>query len=113
MPVIKIDKCLNCGVKHEWLFSGMTLRELRELKKLTGMTANQFATAGDDGDPEALAALVWILHKRDKITVGFDDVDLDFNDFSMEPTEQEKKEIEELEQRMQRAAENGKEIPKA
>lgn len=108
MPIINIKKCLNCGVAHEWLFSGMTLKELREVKKLTGMKAKDFASAGDDGDPEALAALVWILHKRAKITVPFDDVDLDFNDFSMEPTDEEQKEMDALEKRMQKAAEEGK-----
>ena len=112
MPVIKIKKCLNCGIAHEWLFTGMTLRELRDIKRLTGMKAKDFAQAGDDGDPEALAVLVWLLHKRSKITVGFDDVDLDFDDFSMEPTEQEAAEMEELEKRMQEAAEKGQD-PKA
>lgn len=96
MPFIKVKKCLNCGVSHEWLFEGMTLKELRDIKRLTGMRTKDFAMAGDEGDPEALAALVYILHKREKIVMPFDDVDLDFNDFEMEPTEEEAKALADL-----------------
>lgn len=105
MPLIKIGKCLNCEVEHEWLFQGATLKELRLIKELTGMNGKQFATAGDDLDPEALAALIYILHKRDKINLKFEAVDLDFNDFDMEPTKEEAEEIAKLEKEMQAAAE--------
>lgn len=82
------------------------------IKALTGMSAEQFARAGDDGDPDALAALICILHKRDKINIALDDVDVDFEDFDMEVTAEEKAAIEELEKEMQRRADNGKEAPK-
>jgi hypothetical protein len=107
MPVIKVKNCLNCGIEHEWLFSGATLKELRMIKELTGMNGKQFAMAGDDLEPEALAALVYMLHKRDRITVPFEDVDLDFNDFEMTPTDEELAEIDRLEKEMQAAAEKG------
>lgn len=94
MPLITVNNCLNCGIKHEWLFSGATLKELRVIKKITGMGQAAFAAAGDEGDPEALAALLYILHNRDKIKVPFDDIDLDFEQFSMEPTEDEKEAYE-------------------
>jgi hypothetical protein len=97
MPLIKIESCLNCEISHEWLFDGATLKELRMIKKLTGMNAKEFAGAGDDLDPEALAALVFVLHMRDKIRIPFEDVDLNFNDFTMEPTEDELKEIAKIE----------------
>jgi hypothetical protein len=90
MPVIKISKCLNCGVKHEWVFDAPKLKELRVIKSLTGMNGVQFLEASDEGDAEAMAALLYILHKRDKITIPFEDVDLDFATFSIEPTEEEK-----------------------
>lgn len=106
MPVIRIKKCLLCGVKHEWMFDGATLKELRVIKQLTGMNARQFAESGDDLDPDAIAALLVILHQRDKINASLDDVDIDFNDFAMDPTEDEKKAIEELEAQMQKAAES-------
>lgn len=93
MPMITIKECLNCGINHEWLFEGATLKELRLIKKLTGMGQRAFAQAGDDGDPEALAALIYLLHKRDKITIPFDDVDLDFTKFDMKATEDEEKAI--------------------
>lgn len=107
MPVIKIAKCVNCGIAHEWLFTGPTLKELREIKQLTGMTATEFGAAGDTGDPDALTALVVILHKRDRINLPFDDADLDFTDFEMESTEDEKAAEAELPSRMKRAADEG------
>lgn len=111
MPVIRIKNCLNCDISHEWVFDGARLSELRMIKKLTGMNAREFAGAGDDLDPEALAALVYILHMRDKIKLQFDDVDLDFNDFTMEPTDEELAEIEKLEKEMQ-AANDAEQAPK-
>jgi hypothetical protein len=94
MPLVTIRDCLNCNVDHEWLFESMSLKELRVIKKLTGMGQKAFAEAGDEGDPEALAALIYVLHLRDRIKVPFDDVDLDFTKFSMEMTEQETKDAE-------------------
>ena len=107
MPYIRIKKCVNCGIAHEWLFSQPSLKELRQIKHLTGMGASQFGEAGDQGDPDALTALVVILHKRDNINLAFDDADLDFSDFEMEATEAEKAEQDELEQRMEKAARTG------
>jgi len=106
MPLITIKECVNCDIDHEWIFDGASLRELRMIKKLTGMSQKAFAEAGDEGDPEALAALIYVLHKRDRITIPFEDVDLDFSKFTMEPTEEEKREYEELEQRMKAEADN-------
>jgi hypothetical protein len=100
MPVITLRSCLNCGIDHEWIFTGATLKELRLIKTLTGMNQKEFAEAGDEGDPEALAALLYLLHRRDKITVPFDDVDLDFTRFEMVLTEEEQKEQAELEAAM-------------
>jgi hypothetical protein len=94
MPLVTIKDCLNCNVDHEWLFQGLTLKELRTIKTLTGMTQKAFSEAGDEGDPEALASLVYVLHKRSKINLAFDDVDLDFNNFSMDLTEQEQKDLD-------------------
>lgn len=94
MPIVKINKCLNCGISHEWIFEGMTLKELRVVKKICGMGQVEFETAGDTGDPEALAALLYVLHTRSKININFDDIDLDFHDFSMELTEQEQADLD-------------------
>jgi hypothetical protein len=94
MPNVKIEKCLNCGIGHNWFFEGLTLRELRQIKIVSGMSQKEFAKAGDDGDPESLAILLWILHNREKIKIPFEDIDLDFNDFAMELTAQEQKEYD-------------------
>lgn len=104
MPTITIKKCLTCDIAHEWLFSGATLKELRMIKQLTGMNAAEFGTAGDDGDPDALAALLYVLHKREKITVPFEDIDVDFADFQMEATDEELAAMAELEEKMKAAA---------
>lgn len=102
--IVTVKKCLNCGVDHEWLFEVPTLQELRVIKKLTGMGQKAFAAAGDDGDPEALAALLYILHKRSRIEIPFDDIDLDFSGFDMKLTEEEQREADALEKRMEAAA---------
>ena len=117
MPIVKIDQCLNCSsatkpANHEWLFDGLTLKELRDIKKVTGMGQAAFAEAGDDGDPEALAALIWILHKRNKTLIPFDDVDLDFNHFEMVLTADEQKEYDKAEAAKKAAEKAGRKGPK-
>lgn len=99
MPFIRINKCLVCDVPHDWIFEGPTLKELRQIKAMTGMTAKSFGEAAGDGDPDATAALLVVLHKRDKINISIDDVDIDFKDFEMDATETEKRELEEAEKR--------------
>jgi hypothetical protein len=112
LPFVRIKNCLNCHIAHEWLFTQPTLKELRLIKQLTGMSTSQFSEAGDAGDPDALTALVVVLHKRDRINLAFDDADLDFSDFEMEETGEEKAERVELESRMKRAADMGQQAPK-
>lgn len=107
MPFIKVKDCLTCHVGHDWLFTGATLKELRAIKQATGLTLKGFAAAADDGDPDAIAALVWILHKREKINVAFDDVDIDFGDFEQVLTDEEKAAIEEAEREAREAEERG------
>jgi hypothetical protein len=108
MARIVIKDCLNCHVPHEWDFDAPTLRELRTIKKLTGLTGKGFAEASEESDPDAMAALIYVLHQRDKIKIQFDDVDLDFSDFEMIESEEEK-ELRELAE----ARENSGLAPKA
>jgi hypothetical protein len=89
LPIIKISKCSNCGIAHEWDFDAPTLKELRDIKKRTGLNGSEFIEASDSGDPEAVAALLFVLHKRSKITIPFEDVDLDFSTLSIESTQEE------------------------
>ena len=110
MPLITIENCENCHIDHEWVFDGAKLSELRLIKKLTGMSQRAFAEAGDEGDPEALAALIYILHLRDKLKVPFEKIDLDFKHFKMEPTEQELAEMKELEASLDAQDEDPKEV---
>jgi hypothetical protein len=101
--LVKINKCLNCEVSHEWEFDGATLRELRTIKRLTGLDFKAFAKASDEGDPEALAALLYVLHKRGKIEVPFDEIDLDFADFDMVLTADEQAASDRLEKAAEKA----------
>lgn len=94
MAVFKIKSCLNCKMAHEWIFDSPTLKELRVIKQLTNLSAKAFAQASDEGDPEATAALIYILHRRDGITIPFDDIDLDFEDFTVELSEEEQAQVE-------------------
>jgi hypothetical protein len=95
--IIKVKKCLNCGIAHEWDFEAPRLKEMRLIKKMTGLTGEAFGNSMVESDPDAITALIYILHLRDKIKVPFDDIDLDLNDFDMEETEAERKEREALE----------------
>jgi hypothetical protein len=94
MPMIRVKECKTCHTDHEWLFDGFDLKEMRRIKKLTKMTIKAFAEAGDDGDPDALTAMLKILHERIGVEIPMDDINLDFKNFSMEPTEDELAEME-------------------
>jgi hypothetical protein len=111
MPFIKIKNCKNCNVPHDWFFDSLDLQELRMVKKLVGLRANEFGEAMDDMDPDAIAAMLFVLHKRNGIIVPFDDVNLDFRDLDIQATEEEEAELAELEKRMQDAA-DGAQSPK-
>jgi dihydroxyacid dehydratase/phosphogluconate dehydratase len=105
MAIIKVKDCLNCHIPHEWDFEGFTLKEMRTVKKLTGMSGKAYGDAASEMDPEAIAVMVYVLHTRDKIKIPFNDIDLDFSDFEMEETEEETKAREAAEAE---AAEKGK-----
>ena len=107
MPFIKIKNCKNCSIAHDWFFDSLDLQELRTVKKLVGLRATAFGEAMDEMDPDAIAALLFVLHKRNGIVVPFDDINLDFRDLDIETTEEEEREVADLEKRMQEAAEKG------
>ena len=106
MPIVKINKCLNCDISHEWIFSSLRLKEYRVIKQLTGMTQADFRDAGDNDDPEALAVLLYLMHVRDDIKIPFDEIDLDFDDFSMGLTEAEQKQKDIADAEAAKAARN-------
>ena len=103
MPRIVVQDCLNCNADHEWLFSSPTLKELRTIKALTGWSGQDYAEHSEVSDPDALAALLYILHQRDKIKLNWEDVDLDFEKFDMIETDEEKAEREKLEKEAEAA----------
>ncbi|MGW9025925.1 hypothetical protein ACWGQ5_17315 [Streptomyces sp. NPDC055722] len=88
--IVKIGRCKNCnGAPHERVFDQPTLLELRRIKKLTGLTANTMDQAINEADPDALAALLDLLHRRNNIILSWDEIDLDFNAFEMRPDAEE------------------------
>ncbi|UNZ20629.1 hypothetical protein [Streptomyces sp. 891-h] len=88
--IAKIDKCRNCGTPHEWVYDEPTLLELRRIKKMFGWTARGFQEAMVDGDPDAMACLLDLLHRRDGVEIPFDAIDVDFTGFDMIDDEEEK-----------------------
>jgi hypothetical protein len=88
--IVTIVACRNCnGTAHHWVMSEPTLLELRRIKRLTGLTARTLEPALNDGDPDAMAALLDLLHRRQNIIIPFDEIDLDFDGFDMKPDAEE------------------------
>ncbi|MEU1596209.1 hypothetical protein ABZ468_25955 [Streptomyces sp. NPDC005708] len=84
--IVKIARCRNCnGAQHNWIFDQPTLLELRRIKKLTGLSAVTMGDAIDEGDPDAMAALLDLLHRRQNIVIPWDEIDLDFDALDMRP----------------------------
>lgn len=87
--IITIKKCLNCAAEHEWSYEQPTLKEMRHVKSRTGYSSAEFATGMSGGDPDAMTALIDLLHRREGISLRWDDIDLDYDDFEITPTDEE------------------------
>jgi hypothetical protein len=66
---------LRIGAKEYELPSSFTLGEARVIKRYTGLNLKQFAEADNASDPDAIAALVYIVLKRENPRVTEEDVD--------------------------------------
>lgn len=86
---ITINNCLNCKTAHEWEYEQPTLREMRRIKARTGMNGAEYAACLGTGDPDATTAMIDLLHRRDGKELRWDDIDLDYDDFEIETTEEE------------------------
>ena len=80
-----IKKCLNCGTAHEWEYDQPTLKELRFIKARTDLSGREFGEGLIANDPDAVTALMAILHQRSGVELRWEDVDLDFDDFEVIP----------------------------
>ncbi|MYR84088.1 hypothetical protein GTY41_03795 [Streptomyces sp. SID685] len=78
------------GVEYEWDGDRLLVAEARELKVHTGFTPGRWLAAVDEGDPDALAALIYLAKKRAGETLRFSDLDtLDYADFDLEVADPE------------------------
>ncbi|MCW2872560.1 hypothetical protein [Actinacidiphila oryziradicis] len=90
---VVIKNCRNCGTAHDWEFERPFLKEARFIDRTYGMNATQFQDGlNEEGTHEALeatAALFDILHRREGIVIPQLEIDLDWEDLEVLPTEQE------------------------
>lgn len=68
---------------REYEFSGLRLKEARDIQRVTGFTMGEFEDQITKGDIECIAALIWILQKRERPELRFDDVDGDLGTFEI------------------------------
>lgn len=73
------------GVVYEYDGDRLLLAEARELKAYTGFTPGKWGVGIDEGDPDALAFLIYLSKKRAGETLRFSDLDtLNYADIEME-----------------------------
>lgn len=76
------------GSEYEWDTERLLVAEARELKVHTGFTPPRWLMALDEGDPDAIAGLIYLARKRAGETLRFSDLDtLDYHDFDYQPLE--------------------------
>jgi hypothetical protein len=94
MPRFIIKNCLcpPCGgASHEWDYRSLLLSEMRVVTAKTGIKGNEaFGEAIESEDPEALTALIDILHRRAGVAVRWEEIDLDPEDFDVTLTDEER-----------------------
>ncbi|MCI3277528.1 hypothetical protein [Streptomyces cylindrosporus] len=73
------------GQVYEFDDQKMLVAEAREIKTLTGLTVPKLFAGIDDGDADAIAALVFLAKKRTGETLRFSDLDtLDLADVNLD-----------------------------
>lgn len=63
------------GVKYEFDSEKLMLSEARSIEKVCGCTFQEWSERLQSGSMEALAALVWIVQKRENPELRFSEVD--------------------------------------
>jgi hypothetical protein len=71
----------------ELLYDEGSLRvsEVRRLQSLAGLSVKQWGEGLNNGDTEAIVALVWLALARAGVTVGYADLDFDLAGLKFEP----------------------------
>ncbi|HEY3261365.1 MAG TPA: hypothetical protein VGJ95_14040 [Pseudonocardiaceae bacterium] len=62
------------GKPYEWDEAELTIADFRTIKQSCGMTPKAFAMALDEGDPDALAALVFLAKRKAGEQVNYADL---------------------------------------
>ncbi|WP_435111871.1 hypothetical protein [Nocardiopsis synnemataformans] len=66
---------------QEWEWSGApTLSEARLIKERTGLTIKGFLEGFQEMDPDAITAMLYVLHRREGKAVAWDDIDCEIGD---------------------------------
>jgi hypothetical protein len=73
------------GQAYEFDQGRLTVKEARLIKGATGFTVNAWQQALGELDADAVAALVWLLRRRNgELGLAFDDVDFDLSSLTVE-----------------------------
>lgn len=73
------------GIDYEFDGDRLLLAEARELKTHTGLTPGKWGVGIDEGDPDAIAFLIYLAKKRSGESLRFSDLDnIDYADIQME-----------------------------
>lgn len=67
----------------------LDVQELRELKRVTGLTVTAFWAAVRESDPDAVAALVWVLRRRADGNLRLSDVHFRYSDITFDAGDSE------------------------
>lgn len=87
------------GVVYEFDGDHLLLAEARELKTFTGMSVPKWSRGIDEGDVDAIQALIYLAKKRAGETLRFSDLEtIDFADIDLEPMDDEQDETGQAEQ---------------
>lgn len=83
------------GVVYEFDGDHLLLAEARELKTFTGMSVPKWSAGIDEGDVDAIQALIYLAKKRAGETLRFSDLEtLDYADIDLEMMDDEEKDEE-------------------
>lgn len=75
------------GVKYEFDSEKLMLSEARSIEKVCGCTFQEWSERLQSGSMEALAALVWIVQKRENPELRFSEVDFEIGSVEIDEDE--------------------------
>jgi len=75
------------GVKYEFNSEKLMLSEARSIEKVCGCTFQEWSERLQAGSMEALAALVWIVQKRENPELRFSEVDFEIGSVEIDEDE--------------------------